>query len=133
MKNNLRVIFSILWLIIGAVLVVLGFAGIVDSFWNGMGSALLVVGALQLLRFFRFRKNESYREKVEIETSDERNRFLRDRAFAWAGYIFVLTVAVAAIVLRLLGQDLLSSAASGAVCLMLLLYHGSYLVLRKKY
>lgn len=133
MKNKLRIVFSVLWLVIGGVLVALAFAGVVDSFWNGMGSALLVVGTLQLLRFFRFRKNESYREKVEIAETDERNQFIRSKAWAWSGYLFLLIAAIASIVLRLCGQELLSGACSGAVCLMLLLYWISFLILRKKY
>lgn len=133
MKQNIRVIFSVLWLVIGIVLVALAFAGIVDSFWNGMGSALLVVGVLQLLRFFRFRKNESYREKVEIAETDERNQFIRNKAWAWSGYLFILVCALGSIALKLFGQELLSMAAGAAVCLMLVLFWLSYLVLRKKY
>lgn len=133
MKQDKRILMSILWVIIGAVLIGLGFAGKVDSFWNGMGSALAVVGALQLLRLHRFYKNEAYREKVEIGLSDERNQFIRGRAWAWAGYLFILIAAVATVVLNVMGQELLSMAASGAVCLMLLLYWGSYLILKKKY
>ena len=133
MKQNIRVIFSVLWLVIGGVLVALAFAGIVDSFWNGMGSALLVVGVLQLLRFFRFCKNESYREKVEIAETDERNQFIRNKAWAWAGYLFILVSALGSIALKLFGQELLSMAAGAAVCLMLVLFWLSYLVLRKKY
>lgn len=133
MKQDKRILMSILWVIIGAVLIGLGFAGKVDSFWNGMGFALAVVGALQLLRLHRFYKNEAYREKVEIGLSDERNQFIRGRAWAWAGYLFILIAAVATVVLNVMGQELLSMAASGAVCLMLLLYWGSYLILKKKY
>ena len=67
MKKDKRMIFSIIWVILGGVLIALAFAGKVDMFWNGMGSGLLVVGALQLLRQYRFSKNEAYREKIEIE------------------------------------------------------------------
>jgi hypothetical protein len=37
------------------------------------------------------------------------------------------------IVLKLLGQDLLSIAAGFAICLMMLLYWVCYLILQKKY
>ena len=124
---------SIVYLIIGAILMGLGFAGVVDEFWNGMGSALLVIGVIQLIRRHRLDKNEAYREKVEIETNDERNKFIRNKAWAWAGYLFVMIMAVASIVLRIFGQDLLSIATSGAVCLMLVLFWGSYFFLRRKY
>lgn len=134
MKNNkMRFAFSIIWLVLGLILIGLAFAGYVDDFWNGMGSALAVIGALQLLRRHRFNKSEKYREKVNIEENDERNHFLRSKAWAWTGYIFVLSVAVLSIVLRILGQDMLSSAASMAVCYMLIIFWISYAVLKKKY
>lgn len=133
MKNNKRVIMSIFWLILGGILIALGFTGKIDEYWSGMGSALAVVGALQLLRLYRLNKNEAYREKMEIEISDERNQFIRNKAWAWAGYLFVMITAVSSILLRVFGQDLLSQAASGAVCLMLVLYWVCYLVLKKKY
>ena len=133
MKQDKRILISIAWIIIGAVLVALAFAGKVDSFWNGMGSGLLVVGALQLLRYYRFNKNEAYREKVEVALNDERNHFLRNKAWAWSGYLFILIAAVSCIIFKIIGQDMLSFAASGAVCLMLVLYWISYVVLKRKY
>ena len=133
MKRNMRVYMSIFWVVAGFVLLSLAFAGKVDEYWSGMGSALLVVGVLQLMRFRRFNKNESYREKVEIAESDERNHFIRNKAWAWTGYILLLALAVASIVFRILDQDLLSQAASYTVCLMLLIYWIVYAVLKRKY
>ena len=124
---------SIIYIIIGSVLIGLGFAGKVDEFWNGMGSGLLVIGVIQLIRRYRMNKNEAYREKVEIEEKDERNHFIRNKAWAWAGYLFVMIMAVASIVLRIVGQDALSMAASGSVCLMLVLFWVSFYILRRKY
>lgn len=133
MKKNRRVIVNIIWVILGAILIALAFAGKVDVFWNGMGSGLLVVGALQLLRQYRFSKNEAYREKIEIEEKDERNQFIRNKTWAWTGYLFVIIAAILCIVFKIIGQEVLSFAASGAVCLMLVLYWISYFILRKKY
>ena len=133
MKENKRIIVSIMWVIIGMVLIGLSFAGIEDEFWSGMGSGLLVVGFIQLIRFYRLQKNEAYREKMEIEASDERNHFIRNKAWAWSGYLFILISVVACIVFKIMGQDLLSMAASGAVCLMLILYWISFIILKRKY
>lgn len=124
---------SMIYIIVGSILIGLGFAGKVDEFWNGMGSALLVVGTIQLIRRYRFNKNEAYREKIEIAEKDERNHFLRNKAWAWAGYLYVMIMAVACIVLRVVGQDTLSLAASGSVCLMLVLFWISFLILKRKY
>ena len=133
MKHNGRVILFIAYILLGGVLVGLGFAEIVDSFWSGMGSAFLIVGALRLLRLYRFRKNESYREKMEVAEKDERNHFIRSKAWAWAGYLFIMICGAAVIVLKLMGLEEWSLAASYSVCLLLLLYWISYLILRKKY
>ena len=133
MKKDKRIIISVMWVIIGIVLTGLGFLGKVDGFWNGMGSGLVVVGIIQLLRSYRFQKNEVYRKKMEVEASDERNRFIRSKAWAWTGYIFILVTSVSIIILKLIGQDLLSMVASATVCFVLILYWGSYLILKKKY
>ena len=124
---------SVIYIIIGAILLGLGFAGKVDEFWNGMGSALLVIGVIQISRRYRLDKNEAYREKMEIETNDERNKFIRNKAWAWAGYLFVMITAIASIVFRIFEQNLLSIAAGGAVCLMILLFWGAYFFLKRKY
>ena len=133
MKQNKRYLFSILYIIIGTILIGCSFAGMVDEFWNGCGSGLLIVGIIQLIRFYRLHKNEAYREMVEIELADERNHFLRNKAWAWAGYLFVIISGIGTIVFKIIGQDLLSLAASWAVCLVLILFWGSYHILKRKY
>lgn len=133
MKHDRRVIVGICYVVLGAVLLALGIMEVVDEFWSGMGGALLVVGVLQVVRFFRYRNNEEYREKAEIAAKDERNHYIRNKAWAWSGYLFMLIAAVATIAFRVAGQDTLSSAASMAICLLLVLYWVSFLVLSKKY
>ena len=126
-------IYPIVLLVAGLALTGLGIADIVDEFWGGMGSALLVVGIIRLLRFDRLKKNDAYREKMETAQTDERNQFIRAKAWSWAGYLFIMVTAVATIIFRILGQELLSQVASYSVCLMLVLYWLSYFVLKKKY
>ena len=126
-------IYPIVLLIAGLALIGLGFAEIVDEFWSGMGSALLVIGIIRLLRFYRLKKNDSYREKMETAVTDERNQFIRVKAWSWAGYLFIMVSAVATIIFRVLDQELLSQFAGYTVCLLLVLYWGSYFVLKKKY
>ena len=133
MKHDRRIIASISYVVLGAVLLALGIMEVVDEFWSGMGGALIVVGILQVVRFFRYRNNEEYRERAEIANKDERNQFIRNKAWAWSGYLFVLISAVATIALKIAGQDTLSFAASMALCLLLVLYWVSFLVLSKKY
>lgn len=133
MKYDRRMYLSLFWLLLGAVLVVCSMTEVIDSYWSGMGGGFAGVGIAQLIRHIRYRKNEEYREKVDVETNDERNRFLAGKAWAWAGYLFVLVSGVATIALKVLGQDQWSLAASCALCLLLVLYWGAYLVLKRRY
>ena len=132
MKKN-DTIFAIVWLVLGLPLIGLSIAGLVDSFWSGMGSALVVIGACRLLRAHRLNKSEEYREKMETFETDERLHFLRAKAWSWAGYLFVIIAGVSVIAFKILGMDAASQAASAAVCLLLVLYWGAYFVLKKKY
>ena len=132
MKKN-DTIFAIIWLVLGLPLIGLSIAGLVDSFWSGMGSALVVIGACRLLRAHRLNKSEEYREKMETFETDERFHFLRTKAWSWAGYLFVIIAGVSVIAFKILGMDTASQAASAAVCLLLVLYWGAYFVLKKKY
>lgn len=133
MKSDRRIVISIVWIVLGIALIGLSVEGVVDTFWNGMGSGVFVVGLLQVLRYFRFSKDPKYREKMEIEENDERNHFLRNKAWAWTGYLFVMIVAVACIVFKVIKQDVLFMAAMGAVSLMLILYWVTYFILRRRY
>ena len=54
------VIFGVIWLLLGLVLTVLSCLETLDEFWSGMGSALLVIGVVRLLRGYRLSKSETY-------------------------------------------------------------------------
>lgn len=133
MKYEKKIYWSIAWIILGAVLIVLSAFGVLDEFWNGAGSGLVVVSIIQLIRQMRYRKDKEYREKVDVEINDERNKYISTKAWAWAGYLFVLIMAVGSLVLRALGYDEISIFASSSVCILIVLYWGSYMILRKKY
>ena len=133
MKTNKRFIASIAEIAVGIILFICNLAGIIDDYWSGMGTALIIVGVLQLIRQIKYRTNEAYREAVDVEVNDERNKYLSMKAWSWAGYWFVMIGAVASVVLKILGQDELVPVAAGSVCLVMVLYWLSYLHLKKKY
>ena len=134
-KRNIRAraILSALYFVIGASISIYGEFATIDSFWSGMGTALMVVGALQTIRLVRYNTNPRYKEATDTAVNDERNRFIRAKAWSWVGYLYIIIAAVATIVFKLLGQELLMFAASGSVCLMLVLYWIIYFLLNKKY
>lgn len=134
MYNNKRLALSIFWLIAGIVLLILSAREVLDSsLYAGMGGALAAIGALQIVRNLRYRTNPEYREKIDTEISDERNRFLRMKSWSWAGYIVVLAEAIGVVVSMILGKETVMMVLSYSVCLVLLAYWISYLVLSRKY
>lgn len=132
MKNR-GFLLSFFWVLLGVVLVGCRAAGLVEEYWGSMGVAFVVIGGLQIFRSIRYLRSAEYRDKVDMATKDERNRFLANKAWAWAGYLYVMIAAVASIVLKILGHDLLCQAAAFSVCGIMVLYWISYLVLQKKY
>ena len=133
MKYDRRMYLSLFWILVGAALFVCGAMEWIDSYWSGMGGGFLAVGILQLIRHIRYRKNEDYREKVDVSVSDERNRFLTGKAWAWAGYWYVLLAALGSIAFKLMGREDLTMFCSGSVCFMMVLYWLNYLWLSRKY
>lgn len=128
-----RLIASIVEIIIGAALLICSMFGVVDEFWSGMGTSLLIIGIIFLIRNIKYKTNEEYREKIDIESNDERNKYISLKAWAWAGYLFVMLGAVGTIVFKLIGKEDLMMMASLSVCLIMVFYWISYTFLKKKY
>ena len=131
--NKKRLISSIVEIVIGAALIVASIFGAVGEYWSAMGVSLLLVGILFLMRAIKYNTNDGYREKWDIEANDERNRYLKLKSWAWAGYLFVISGAVASIGFKLAEREDFMMMASGSVCLVVVFYWISYAVLRKKY
>ena len=85
MKSNRRMILSIVWIVLGASLLGCNLTGLLGDYWGGLGGGLLGVGVFQVVRNVRYLRNPEYREKVDTTNQDERNRFLANKAWAWAG------------------------------------------------
>lgn len=93
----------------------------------------IIVGTLFLLRNIKYHKNEKYRQDVDIQNNDERNKYISLKAWSWAGYLFVIIGAIATIIFKLINQEALMMLLSGSVCLVMLIYWIRYIVLQKKY
>lgn len=124
---------SIMWVIIGAALLILEFAGIIDNpIYSGMGGGWIVIGCMQIYKNLKYYSNKEYKEKIDIEFSDERNRYIRMKAWSWAGYLFIISAAVVSIVLFVMKQTIYGQIVSYCMCFVLVLYWISYLVLQKR-
>ena len=112
---NKRIFLSLFWLVLGVVLIVLEIMGKIDDFWSGMGAGFIGFGIVQIVRYARYKKDDCYKERVDTASKDERNRFIANKAWAWAGYSFVMICGVGVIVLRIAGKEMLSVACAWAV------------------
>ena len=133
MKYGKKIYLSIFWMVLGGALIGCELAGLLSEVWSGMGGGFLIIGAWQVYRQLKYRRNEAYREKVDIAMQDERNRFIRGKAWAWAGYLFVIIAAVGSLILRFAGKGELADMAACGMALLVFLYWGSYMMLSRKY
>ena len=128
-----RMAIQILEVLAGMVLLILGVTGAVDSFWSGMGGALIGVGGMRLVQMIRYQKDETYRENVNTQRNDERNQFLHMKAWQLTAGWYIMIAAIGTFVFKFAGREELMMLCSGSVCLMITLYWVIYLCLRKKY
>ena len=132
--DNKKLALSVFWLLLGAVLAALSVAGILDdSVYAGMGGTLIAVGALQIGRNVKYRRDGAYREKIDTEAHDERNRFLRMKSWAWTGYVVVIAEAVGSVVALILGRSDVQRILGLSVCLIVVVYLVFYTVFSKRY
>ena len=131
--NTKRFIASIVEIILGFALWICSAIGLIDSYWGGMGGGLIGVGIVFLIRSIRYKRDPEYKEECDVEMNDERNKFISLNAWAWSGYAFVILNALGTIAFRIAGNESLSQYCSYMVCIVLVLYWGCYLILRKKY
>ena len=133
MNNDRRLLHSAVEMIAGAVLLIAVKLTGGDSIWLGMGGALIAVGAVQLFLALRYRIDAEYRERTDTEATDERNQFIRSRAWVWAGTCFVLVGGVLTVLFQILGKQEYATLCGSGVSLLVLFYWISFLILRKKY
>ena len=131
--NNRRLIFSVVYIILGLVLSTIGFLHRIDEWWQSFGIAIFIVGIVNIIRYIKYRSNAEYKEKVDLSLSDERNRFIAMKAWSWAGYMFVIIAGLGVIGFQIAGLRIWSLACSYCVCLTMILYWLSYMVLKRKY
>ena len=131
--NNKRLTLSVFWIVLGTALTALSAKEVLDPQYSSMGTVFIVIGAMQVIRNIRYRKDPEYRERINTEFSDERNSFLRMKSWSWAGYIVVLVESVGVVVAMILGERTVQLVLSYSVCLILCVYWIAYLVLSRKY
>ena len=134
MYDNKRLILSIFWIVLGVVLMVLTMNGTLDhSVYSAMGGAFIAVGVIQVIKQVKYRTNSEYKEKIDTEVNDERNRFIRMKSWSWAGYITIFVEFVGIIIAMIAKEYTIQTILSYSVCLIIIVYLISYLILNRKY
>ena len=132
--NNRRLLLSVFWTVLGAVLLTLSIMEkIASGIFSGMGGALMAIGILQIIRNVKYRKNSDYKEKIDILEKDERCKYLRLKAWGWAGYLVVLLEAIGSVIAMILGEQLIMQVLLVSVALIVGIYAISYMILNRKY
>lgn len=134
MKYENKIYISLLWLIMGALLIICRFLNILQSdMWSGIGFGWLACGLMQTAKQLQYMKDEKFREDIDTAINDERNKFLASKAWAWAGYGYVLIACITSVICLILGQVFVSQIISFGICLIIFLYWISYMLLKKRF
>ena len=132
--DNKKLALNVFWIILGAVLIGLTVTEKLNSsICSGMGGALMAIGVLQTVRTVRYRRDTDYRKKIDTELNDERNEFLRMKSWTWTGTIVVILEGIGVIAAMIAGRQTIQFILSYSVCLILVVYWITYMILRRKY
>ena len=73
-----------------------------DSFWNSFGIGIIFCSIINIYKILKYKNNEDYAKKLNIQINDERNKFLSEKSKSIAFYIYILTMGVGVFVSRIL-------------------------------
>ncbi len=132
--DNKKLTINICLMLIGIVLWVLAFAGkLPSSIWSTIGVTIVILEAFQIARNLRYRKDAEYKKKINIEAGDERNSYIRMKAWSYTGYFFVIGAAIISLILFVTGKEESGQIISYCMCAELVIFFVSYLILSRKY
>ena len=132
--DNKKLTINICLMLIGIVVWGLAFSGKLPSgYWDTLGVTLVIIEALQIARNLRYRKDAEYKKKIDIESGDERNSYIRLKAWSYTGYLFVIGAALISLILYIAGKEEIGRILSYCMCAELVIFYVSYLILSRKY
>lgn len=132
MSNNRRIFLNIFWIVLGTILIITSKMEMIGDIYIGFGGGLIGVGVVQLFRNIKYRTNKEYKEQVDVEIGDERNRYIRMKAWSWTGYFSVIILGLITIICMVFSQMLYMKISSYALCIVLMLYWVSYVIIKRK-
>ena len=132
-NNKFRFALSVFWTVLGGVLIILSVLDIIDgTIFAGLGGGLIAVGALQVLRWTKYEKDAEYREKVDVEIGDERNKYISMLSWSYTGYSAIIIAAIGSIIAFILKQDELNRYLTCTFAFMMIIRYITYFIATKK-
>ncbi len=133
-KLKIRLIISIVLLAIGiGIIITSSILGDKNNFFSPFGLALATISIVRIRNYFIITKSEERLKKQEIAERDERNLLIANKAKSISFYIYTILSCLSVIALQLLNKNEFATYISMSICVMLLIYWISYLIIRKKY
>jgi len=133
-KMKQRFVIALSYVLLGAVLLAVAFAGKSDNyFFTSFGIALMLMGILRLFQYRKITTSDQALRKRELAESDERTRMMAERARSWAFSFSIMAAGILVIVLNLLGYNEEALPFAWFVCGMVALYWVCWLIIKRKY
>lgn len=133
-KLKTRLYIAVSYIVLGLILILADALNHFDNdFSFSFGVALVVMGAVRLIRHKKITKDDTSIRKQEIAETDERFLMMSERAKSWAFSFSLLAGGLGVIVLSLLGKHSQAQPFAWYVCGMIFLYWICWNILRKKY
>lgn len=132
-KIKTRIYTGVLYLIVGAAMIVTYAVKSGNEFLCSFGGALVLMGIVQILKHKRLLKNGYALEKRRIAETDERNIMLSHKAKSLAFSLYIFLSCCAVIAFEFFNMEEKAIPLSYSVCALLVLYLICYCILNKKY
>lgn len=133
-KMKQRFYVAVAYCILGLILIIASTANNSENYFiSSFGFTLLILGILRIVQNRKITRTEASMHRREIAETDERTRFLSERAKSWTFSFSIMISGIIVITLSLLGYHEQAQPFSWFVCLMVALYWIFYLIMSKKY
>ena len=133
-KMKMRICTMAAYVVIGAVMCILGYSGTVENdYVITWGAALSICGFVKIIQLALIMRNPEKMEERSIAEKDERNIMLMDKAsrVAFAAYIMAASIAIA--ILYLINLPFAGQIVAYTACGFIVIYLISYFILKRKY
>lgn len=125
--------FAIMYIVIGIAAIISKMLHIIDNdALFDVGSAFVLIGIIQLVRNIRYKTNNEYKKKIDIQNSDERNIYIANKAWGFTGKITIILLAVASIVLRIMQYEIVANVLCVIFGIETIIYLITYFITSRK-